>query len=198
MNELKLTEDEMKEMIAIKIKQHWPKMVADSKRVSSYNYEKYGEDLLAFCLSDLISKKPLPYQFQLIVQDDKLCNYIGKSMSLNIRSNTSPFWARYRKEGYSYRGTYLVEQGDTIQPDQLTYIDENFDLPEHQVDPMSCVLKALDNLDFYHKALVTDYYIKQMTYKQLHEKYGITLISLKKDVQKGLKLIKQQCNQFKP
>jgi uncharacterized protein YjcR len=51
-------------------------------------------------------------------------------------------------------------------------------------------------MDFYHKAIITDYYLNDMTYNDLHSKYGITLNSLKKAVSTAIKLIQKDCKQF--
>ena len=55
---------------------------------------------------------------------------------------------------------------------------------------------AIEQMDFYHKAIITDYYLNDMTYHELHDKYGITLNSLKKAVNTAIKLIQKDCKQF--
>jgi hypothetical protein len=193
MNEFNLTEDEMKDAINVEISKAFPKMLKDHKRITSYNYHMF-EDLLQFCLSEFLSKKSLEYQYQLCCVDKKVINYMGRSMALNLKSSTSPYWNTYRRESYNYRGVYLAEtdgayiQGEfDVIRDQLT--------PSELTDPYDCMLKALDELDFYHKPLLTDYFIKGLTYQQMHEKYGISLRHLKIGVEKGLELIRQECKQ---
>lgn len=201
MNYNNLTEDEMREMVNRKVTQKYEKLLKDCKQITTSNYHKYGEDLLAYCLEKFLLDKPIKYQFTVAVIDDKLPNYMGRAMSLNLKSSSSPFWAKYRREGYNSRGSYLVEYGDKekqhqVPLDQLMMINENFDLPEHKTDAVECVSYALENLDFYHKALMIDYYYNNMTYVQMHKKYGITLINLKKAIDTGQQLIKEQCQHF--
>lgn len=190
-----MTEEENKQIaISRNIEKHWDKMVADSKRISGYNFNQYGEDLLMFCLSEFLNKKTLDYKYQVCVIDDKLPNYMGRAMSMNIKSNTSPFWGLYRKTMYNNRELYPetvdYEKEYGYESEEPNY---DFDLPEHKRDAMSCILYYLHNLGFYHKALVEDYYINQLTYVQMNKKYGITLASLKKGVAEGLERIKQKC-----
>ena len=55
------------------------------------------------------------------------------------------------------------------------------------------MLIQLDKLDFYHKPLLTDYYLKGMTYEQLNKKYGIALRHLRKAIDKGIEIIRTEC-----
>ena len=105
---MELTQEDKTREINETIKRVYPKMIADYNRITTYNRKQY-EDLLPFCLAELITKKSIDYQYQLICVDKKLANYIGRSMSLNIRSNTSPFWQHYRRETYVSRGVYLTD-----------------------------------------------------------------------------------------
>lgn len=86
-----MTKEEKKIEIDKKITEKYDRMVQDSKRIASYNYDQYGQDLLSHCLSEFLEKKPIDYQYQVAVVDNKLPNYMGRSMSMAIRSNTSTF-----------------------------------------------------------------------------------------------------------
>lgn len=196
-----LTEDEMREMVNRKVTQKYEKLLKDCKQITTSNYHKYGEDLLAYCLEKFLLDKPIKYQFTVAVIDDKLPNYMGRAMSLNLKSSSSPFWAKYRRESYNSRGSYIVEYGDKdknhkLPIDEFTTVSDDFDVPVHISDPVECISHAVENLDYYHKALVNDYFFNNMTYTQMNKKYGITLISLKKAIDKGKQLIKEQCQHF--
>lgn len=189
-------EEDMKIAINLAIRKHWPKLVKDSKQIAGYNYEKYGEDLLAYALEKFLCDKSLEYQYQVCVIDNKLCNYIGRAMSMYIRSNSSPFWHKYRKDMYNNRGVYELEyEGSNGNPIdyECTYINEEIDSPEHLQNTPDCILWALNQIHWYYKRLLEDYYFKNMTYIEMHKKYNITLNSLKKDVTTGKKLIKELC-----
>jgi hypothetical protein len=188
-----LTEQEKKELVNRAITQAYPKMEKDLKRITSYNHELW-EDLLQFCLSEFLTKKPLDYQYKVCVTDNKITNYMGRSMSLNLRSNSSPFWHQYRKNGYNSRGVYLVEYENFETYDWEEPIDLDMELKN--MNPLECVHWALEQVDFYHRALLDDYYLKDMTYKEIRNKYGIPLHHVRKDIEKGVSLLQEHCKHF--
>ena len=189
MPEYNLTEEEMRDMINVEITKAYPKMCQDEKRITSYNYHLYS-DLLSFVLAEFLGKKSIPYQFKVCCIDKKILNYVGRSMSLNLRSSTSPYWSNIRRESYNYRGVYLAET-------DKSYINGDYDtIQEHEMDNYSCMLQALEQLDFYHKPILTDYYINGLNYSQLNKKYGIALRHLKTAIDTGISIIRQQCKQF--
>jgi hypothetical protein len=187
MNEL--TQDEMRDMINIAITKAYPKMLLDEKRITSYNYSVFS-DLLSFCMEQFLTKKSIDYQFKLCVTDNKIANYMGRSMSLNLRSSGSPYWHKIRQHSYNYRGLYLAET-------DRDYVNGSYDeIKMDEMDNYDCMLQALNKLDFYHKPLISDYYLNGMTYVQMNKKYHITLHSLKQAIDKGLELMRQHCNKF--
>jgi hypothetical protein len=192
-----MTEGKMKQLVEAKINQYYAKMVADSKRISGTNFDKYGEDLLAHCLEDFLINKPVKYQYKVAIEDNKLPNYIGFSMAMQIKSNTSPFWSKYRKDMYNNRGIYLAEDGSVeIDPsiEVGEEIDTDFDTPAYLKNDLDCVRFALNKIHWYNKTLVEQYFLNGMTYKDLNEKYNISMNSLKKDIDKGLKEIRKICS----
>ena len=186
MNEYNLTEDEMRDMINREITLAYPKMCKDEKRITSYNYHLYS-DLLSFVLAEFLGKKSIQYQFQVCCINKKVLNYMGRSMSLNLRSSTSPYWSHIRKDSYNYRGIYLAET-------DKSYVNGDYDeITINEDDDYSCMLIQLEKLDFYHKPLIIDYYLKNMTYDQLNKKYGIALRHLRQAINEGLQIIKTEC-----
>jgi hypothetical protein len=185
-----LTDAEKRDMINHAITTHYPKMLKDERQITSYNYHIYS-DLLSFCMEQFLTKKPLEYQFQICVTDDKILNYMGRSMSLNLRSNSSPYWNHIRKQSYNYRGVYLAETDKAYLKGEFDEIDR-FDNP----DEYECMMAALDKLDFYYKPLVTDYYIKGISFVKMNKKYGISLANLKKAVTEGIAIMRQHCKDF--
>jgi hypothetical protein len=181
-----LTEDEMRDMINREITLAYPKMCQDERRITSYNYHLYS-DLLSFVLSEFLSKKPIEYQYKVCCVDKKILNYIGRSMSLNLRSSTSPYWSHIRRDSYNFRGLYLAET-------DKSYVNGDYDeISVNQDDDYGCMLIQLEKLDFYHKPLIVDYYLKGMTYDQLNKKYGIALRHLRQAISEGLEIIKTEC-----
>jgi hypothetical protein len=181
-----LTEDEKRDLINHAITKHYPKLLKDEQRITSYNYHLYS-DLLSFCMEQFLTKKPLDYIFKVCVTDNAILNFMGRSMSLNLRSSSSPYWNQIRKQSYNFRGVYLAETDQayiTGQYDEIT-IAEDADY--------ECMLLQLEKLDFYHKPLLLDYYIQGMTFIQLNKKYGISLSHLREAINKGLEIIRTEC-----
>jgi hypothetical protein len=185
-----LTDDEKRDMINVSITKHYPKMLKDEKRITSYNYHLYS-DLLSFCMEQFLCKKPLDYIFKVCVTDDAILNFMGRSMSLNLRSSTSPYWSHIRRDSYNYRGLYLAET-------DKSYVNGDYDEIEiRQDDNYDCMIIQLNKLNFYLKPLIVDYYIKGMTYDQLNKKYGIALRHLRLAIEEGINIIKTECKKEK-
>jgi hypothetical protein len=194
-----MSEEEMRKEINAKVALWYPKMVKDSKQIAGANFEKYGEDLLAHCLEDFLVNKSIDYQYKVAIKDNKLVNYIGYSMGIAIKSSSSPFWFKYRKEAYNSRGIYLVEDGrEEIDPliEMGEEMDVEFDSPAYVKNDLDCVRYALEQLHWYDSHLINDYFIKGLTYQDMHVKYNISLNSLKKDINKALVKIKNICSQM--
>lgn len=190
-----LTEQEKKTLIDRAITQAYPKMYKDFIRITSYNREHY-EDLLLFCLSEFLTKKSIDYQYKVAVTDGKLANYMGRSMSMNLKSSTSPFWQNYRKSAYNSRGAYLVEYEEYGQHDLPEIQDPDMELKD--MNPRECMMWALEQINFYHRALLEEYYLNDKTYKDIREKYGIPLQHIRKDLEAGVKLLQEHCKHFIP
>ena len=194
MTDIDLTEEEMRTKVNIAFEKAYPKIYKDFRRITSYNHEQF-EDLLPFCIHEFLIKKPIHYQYKVAVIDNALPNYFGRSMSLNLRSSSSPYWHQYRREGYNSRGAYLAEydpKNARIEYDEI----QDMLSPVTEIDPFECMMHAISKLDFYHQPLLTDYYINEMTYKQMNQKYGISLRHLKDAVEEGIRQIQQHCKHF--
>jgi hypothetical protein len=194
-----MTDSEKRKLINDKVTQWYAKMYKDSMQIAGANFSLYGEDLLAYCLEDFLCNKDLEYQYKVSCIDDKLVNYIGRSMALQIKSSSSPFWFKYRKEGYNSRGIYLVEDGkEELDPliEMGEEMDVEFDSPAYVKNDLDCVRYALEQLHWYDSHLINDYFIKGLTYQDMHVKYNISLNSLKKDINKALVKIKNICSQM--
>jgi DNA-directed RNA polymerase specialized sigma24 family protein len=75
-------------------------------------------------------------------------------------------------------------------------MDDEFDSPYYIKNDLDCVRYALEQLHWYDKILIEQYYIKGMTFRDLHVKYNISLNSLKKDINSALNKIRKICSQI--
>lgn len=190
-----MTDQEKQEAINKEITIAYPKMYKDFLQITSFNCKQF-EDLLPFAISEFLTKKSLDYQYKVAVLDKKLVNYIGRSMSLNLRSNTSMFWNKYRKETYNSRGTYISEM-EEAQNYGLVYTSD-FDEGVESISPEECAYAAFNKLNFYYRTLVEEHYINNMTIKAIRDKYGITSNSIRKDLKHGITLIQKHCKHWVP
>lgn len=189
-----MTQEEKKIEINKRVEKHWGKMVKDSKQVSGYNYDQYGEDLLMFTLSEFLIKKPIDYQYQVAVVDGKLPNYIGRAMSQQIRSSTSTFWHRYRKNMYNTRGVYEAEEAIN----ESLFDDVDYLLtPEKDRSNYDCMKWVLENeLDWYEATIIQKLYFDKWTKKKFMETYGLPNNSFTKDLKRTIKKFQKLCKQF--
>ena len=187
-----MTQEEKKLEIDKKITEKYDRMVSDSRRIASFNYDQYGQDLLAHCLSEFLEKKPIDYQYQVAVVDNKLPNYMGRSMSMAIKSNTSTFWHRYRKEQYKYRGVYLAEGKE----DDTFSIEYNMQ-PDKDKSPLDCIHWVIENeLDWYEGTIIDKIYLQKWSKKQFMSTYGLPLNSFNKDFKQTIKKFRKLCSHF--
>jgi hypothetical protein len=185
-----MTDLQKRRAIDAKITQHYQKMSQDEKRITSYNYEQFS-DLLSFCLEQFLTKKSLEYQYQVSCVDDALPNYMGRSMSLNLKSSTSPYWNQIRRQSYNYRGVYLTEDH------KISYLNGDYDVihDNEEIDDFECMMKQVDKLDFYHKPLLTDYYINGLNFTQMNTKYGISTRHLRRAIDEAIEIIRKACKE---
>ena len=90
---------------------------------------------------------------------------------------------------YHNRGVYLIET-------ENAYVNRQYDEIEVSEDEnYNCMMAQLSKMNFYNQAILTDYFINEMTYQQLNKKYGISLSHLRKAVDEGLAIIREACKQ---
>ena len=188
-----MTDTEKKELIIKEVENCYPKMVQDSIRICGYNAEKWSHDLLMHCLLELLEKKPLDYQYQLIIEDKKLKNYMGYAMSLQVKSGSSTFYNQYRRFLYNTRGVYEAydKPADNFT-EEISLGKEN----EMYRDKQKCVEYAIEQLDFYEQTLIKEKYIEGKTWDEIKNTYDFSLTAASRDLKKALKKIKNICNHF--
>lgn len=191
-----MTQEDKKKEVDKKVREGWSKMVKDSKQICGYNADKWADDLLAHCLSEFLLKKSIDYQYKVAVTDGKLPNYIGRSMSLQVRSSTSMFWHTYRKNMYNTRGTYEADTKENW--DDSEYQDVDYHLtPAKDRSAHDCMKYVMDNeLDWYEKHIIEKLYFEKWTKKEFMEKYNLPVNSFNKDVKRTINKFKSLCKQF--
>lgn len=193
-----ISEDEMRQAINASVTKCWHKLVADSKQVAGGNYDVYGKDLLAHCLDEFFTKKSLEYQYQVAVVDNKLPNYIGRAMALHIKSSASTFYTKYRRTSLGYTEIKLNSNSEKDHSGLLGFEELEIDDEELKYkSPEDCMAWAVEQLNFYDKALIHKFYYDGWSKKEIAEHYDINKNSITNDIDRAKRKLKKLCIHFK-
>lgn len=141
--------------------------------------ENVSYDILQECILSFLQ---MPQERQLgILSKNKVENFITTCVNIQFKSSTSPYHRKYRKQAMME-----VEFLDWKELD--TFVDSG-----NEEECLECIMKELDSLHYYYRTLITDKFIKGMTYSELHQYYGISKNSLLKDIHSGLQMLKLKC-----
>jgi DNA-directed RNA polymerase specialized sigma subunit len=71
-----------------------------------------------------------------------------------------------------------------------------FERPETVYDDslMECMKEEWEELNFYDKEIMTKYWMDEQSLQQIHEYYGITKLSLTRDINRIINKIREKCN----
>jgi len=184
MNEL--TEEEI--FVRREIDKEYKQLDINCRKVAGAAYNKYGRDLLAYCIEIYLSK-PLEVQIK-VIADNKLENYITKLMNFQLKLGTTGFYHRYRKHHEKQR-EYLIDY--IYSPASITH---NLAFEDEEDGTLTCVKQIVKDLDPYNKMLVDEFIMKKGNYSEVALRFKITYSHLSRDL-KALKLkIKKKCQHF--
>lgn len=167
----------------------YPQLIINTKKVCGFNYDRWGDDLLALSILFFL-EKPLDTQIK-IINDGKLENYITFIMGLQVKSGSSKFYKDYRRFMYNQREIY----------DNNTYKDRMVTFPEpfedEESECLACIKHQIDKLDPYLKMLVNEHLIQGENFSTISQKYNITYTHLKRDTLRVSKEIKELCKHLR-
>jgi len=150
-----------------------------SNNICKDGMNDYTDDLLQYMVLWFLERPD--EQKEQMLNDGTIMNYLLRGASIQLKSNTSPFYSKVRKFKMSAR------DGDGL-PEGL---DEN---DSFENDPLyQCMMREIDNLHFYYRTLIEDKWMKGLTLGQMREKYNITLSSLSKDLKVAYAIIREKC-----
>jgi len=145
----------------------------------------YTDDICSFMYTEFMKQKP--EKIEQMLDDGKVLNWMLRSTSFQIKSKTSPFYTKYRKKRAGMVPTYFAESGYN-QHDAV-------ELDDYYQCTMECLKEDNDLLDWYEKKLIDMKFIRQMTFSQIMEVYGLSKVSLKRHLAGALEKIEKHCNQ---
>jgi hypothetical protein len=171
------TDAEKHEIINDAISGMYEQLQGNATNVCTYNSDMWAENLLADTLERYL-KRPIDAKWKIFMQG-KLERYLTAAMSLALRSSTSPFFHKYRKVYTKIVDKPLIpdggswEIGDTKSDIKLKVAAE-------------IAGEAVDELHFYSRQLIKDYFYSGLNLTQMGEKYNINAQRIGRDIKKAL------------
>lgn len=141
----------------------------------------YTDELLSYMVLWFLERSD--EQKQNLIENNTIANYILRGASIQLKSNTSPFYSQIRKFKMSAREGVQLPEGSTFD-----------NTPIEDDELYQCMMEELDNIHWYYRELIKAKWIDGLTLNQMREKYDITLSSLSKDLKLAYKLIREKCN----
>jgi DNA-directed RNA polymerase specialized sigma24 family protein len=148
-----------------------------TRNIAKDQMREYGTELLHFVILELYNKTP-EYKLDLI-NNKKVPFWLLTSSGLQLRSGSSPFYRQIRSNRMSARSGAEDLDFATWEP----YDGEMYD----------CFTQGMEQLDFYHRKLIEEKYLNEMTFKDISNKYQIAQHHIKKDLYIALQLIRDHC-----
>ena len=162
------------------------------KNITKGKMSEYAEDLLHHIILDLY--KMNEGKITQLLDDEKMKWYILSGCGLQLRSSTSPFYRIHRKNKMSARENYTSGDDHEFSYSGGMGILEQEYIPYEEDELYQCMLREIENLHFYYRALLQDKWIEGLTLVQMREKYNITFSSLSKDLKVAYAIIRERCN----
>ena len=147
----------------------------------------YADDLLQEMMIQLYNMKE--EKIEQLLDNGKLKWYVLSGAGMQLRSNTSPFYNRIRKHKMSARENGLEGSDKNI----FERVDDTEELSTECY--FSCMQREIENLHWYNKTLLQEYWIQGMHLDDLHAKYKISKKHLTKDLNAAILQIRENCEE---
>jgi hypothetical protein len=149
------------------------------KNIAKGGMSEYASDLLSTAIEWFLTR-PIEQQYQMY-QDGLINNYLWRICSIQLKSQTSPFYNNFRKFKMSARSGVLpeIEVGDvSIEGSEL----------------YECFQQTHSTLNFYQQKLIEENYYNGLSYSEISKKYGFSLASLQKEFKIIYKVFRDKCD----
>ncbi len=146
---------------------------------------EYADDLIQEMMIQLYGMKE--EKIEQLLDNGKLKWYVLTGAGMQLRSKTSPFYSRLRKHKMMAREHGLQGSDQNI----FERIDDTEELDTESY--FICMKKEIENLHWYNKQLLKDYWEKGMGLDALNEKYSISKTHLTKDLNAAILQIRERC-----
>ncbi len=147
----------------------------------------YADDLIQEMMIQLYNMKE--EKIEQLLDNGKLKWYVLSGAGMQLRSSTSPFYQRIRKHKMSAREFGLPGTDANI----FEKIDDTEELSTECY--YICMQREIENLHWYNKTLLQEYWIQGLHLDDLHAKYKISKKHLTKDLNAAILQIRENCEE---
>ena len=147
----------------------------------------YADDLIQEMFIQLYNMKE--EKIEQLLDNGKLKWYVLTGAGMQLRSNTSPFYQRIRKHKMSAREMGLAGSDKNI----FERVDDTEELSTECY--FICMKREIENLHWYSKTLLKEYWEQGMHLEELHQKYNISKKHLTKDLNEAILTIRENCKE---
>ena len=147
---------------------------------------EYADDLIQEIVLSLYNLSP--EKWDKIERESGIGAYVLSSAGMALRSKTSPFWHKHRKEKMWAR-----EPG--IPGSEKNIFDKGEIYEEYNECFYQCFRREYENLHWYLQHLMDRYWFQNMTLDDLHAHYKISKRHLTKDLNEGILIIREKCKE---
>jgi len=155
-----------------------------SKNIAWGQMSEYASDLCIECY-EAFMKQSDSRKHQMIT-DGRIMGFLLHCCSFQIRSGTSPFYNKYRKQRVGHIPDYYADnEGPGYEMDEIN-IDDYY----------GCMKKAMtdEGIGWYYSKILELKYIQNMTFEELENQYGICSATLRRDIKLALESVEKYCN----
>ena len=147
----------------------------------------YADDLIQEMMIQLYNMKE--EKIEQLLDNGKLKWYVLSGAGMQLRSSTSPFYQRIRKHKMYTREFGLPGTDANI----FEKIDDTEELSTECY--YICMQREIENLHWYNKTLLQEYWIQGLHLDDLHAKYKISKKHLTKDLNAAILQIRENCTE---
>ena len=177
-----MTQESKKEVVDKWLSDNYKQLEINSIKTATYD-NPLRDDLLALTLQQFL-EMGIDRCYE-IVTEGKPENYITRSMRMNLKSNTSIFYQKYRKPALAIRE---LKQGSEKHIG-LYEMDLAFDSEIPLKDQITRA--TLNKMDVYHREIFTKLYLQEWTQDEFCEYYDIPVRELRNNVAAARKRFKK-------
>jgi len=159
----------------------YPQLVINCKKTCGAGYSQWGDDLLSISIQFFL-EKPIEVQLEAI-ENNKCENFITFIMAMQLKSSSSYFYTRYRKELYASRELITDLNYGRIQPYSI----------HEKEDMLTCLEECIEEMDPEFKIIFFEKVYDGVSLRDLSHKYDISIHNLTIKLNEQHNNIKNKC-----